>query len=121
MRLQQILEDLVSRTPGGRAAILADWEGEAVVFYPRNNGASFHIKLVGAHHGVILDLVRELAQKNRLGATCQLTFMLQNFQVITTPVNSEYYLVLTLDPQAVPARATPMLKKAIADLEEEVA
>lgn len=121
MRLQQILEDLVSGTPGGRFAILADWEGEAVVFYPENNGANYHIKVVGAHHGIILDQARELGEKTSQGNARQITFLLQNFHVITTPVTNEYYLVLSLDPQAIPARAQPMIKKAVRELEEEIA
>jgi len=121
MRLQRILEELVAETPGVKAAILADWEGEAVVFSPQNNGANYHIKLVGAHHGVILDQAREMTQKTSLGQARQITFFLQNFHVITTPINRDYYLVLTLDPHAIPGRAKPMLKKALRELEEEIA
>ena len=41
MRLKEILEELVERTPGARAAVLADWEGEAVVAYPSGDETDY--------------------------------------------------------------------------------
>ncbi len=63
MELQQILETLVETTPGARAAVLADWEGEAVVAYTSGEETDYNIKFVGAHQGIILDRAREMLER----------------------------------------------------------
>jgi len=119
MRLQQILENLVTSVPGATGAILADWEGEAVVSYAPEQ-SDYNIKFVGAHHGILLNRARELSERLCLGAARQITFLQENFHVITAPVNSDYYLVMTLRPGAAPAMARVPVKKAIREIEADI-
>ncbi|HUT53446.1 MAG TPA: roadblock/LC7 domain-containing protein [bacterium] len=121
MRLKEILTDLVERTPGARAAVLADWEGEAVVAYTSGDQTDYDIKFVGAHQGIILTQAREMIERCEMGAARELSFAQQNFQVITIPVNSDYYLVLTLQPGPHAAFARATLKKAVREIEEDIA
>jgi predicted regulator of Ras-like GTPase activity (Roadblock/LC7/MglB family) len=121
MRLKEILEELVERTPGARAAVLADWEGEAVVAYTSGEETDYDIKFVGAHHGIILARAREMIERCDLGSPRELTFSQQNFQVITIPVNSDYYLVLTLQPGPHAPFAKAAVKKAVHEIEQDIA
>lgn len=120
MQLLQILNDLLAGAPGARSAVLADWEGEAVVVAARNGDREYDIKVIGAHHGIILALARQMLTRLGLGEASDLTFVHDKFQVITAPVNREYYVVLTLDPAALPALARPALQDAIVALEKEI-
>jgi predicted regulator of Ras-like GTPase activity (Roadblock/LC7/MglB family) len=120
MGLSQILETLVERVPGAKAAILADWEGEAVVAYTSGEDTDYEIKFVGAHHGIILNRAREMIERLAMGEAREITFSLERFHVITTPVNRDYYLVLTLGPGALPARAKPEVQKAVKDIEKDI-
>lgn len=120
MGLKQIIEDLVEKTPGAIAAVLADWEGEAVVAYTSGEQTDYNIKFVGAHHGIILAKAREMIERLDLGQTRQISFSQQNLQIITIPVNSDYYLVLTLNPQSNPGYARVPLKKAVREIEADI-
>ena len=120
MRLQQILDDLVHGAPGATAAILADWEGEAVVISAANGVSDYDIKVIGAHYGVLLNLVRDLNQRMGLGDAGELTYLQEQFHVVVTTINNEYYLVLTFKPESLPARARPAVKKAIRELAPEI-
>ena len=63
------LGKIVEATPGGIGAILVDDEGEAIDLFTR--GDSFEIKLAGAHHGIILGLIKRSMDRfekgNKLG------------------------------------------------------
>ncbi len=120
MLLEMILEHLVTSVPGARAAILADWEGEAVVTYTGNGRDEYEIKFVGAHHGILLNRARELAARVSLGRARQMEFVMDSFSVITAPVNDEYYLVLTMEPGALAPRARPAIYRAVREIEEDI-
>jgi predicted regulator of Ras-like GTPase activity (Roadblock/LC7/MglB family) len=121
MTLQLILEDLVNQAPGAISAILADWEGEAVVTYSNGDFSDYEVKFVGAHLGILLDRSRELIKRLNIGReTRELFFSHEKFSVITIPVTSEYYVVLTLQPNSRPELAKPALKDAIRKLVEDI-
>jgi predicted regulator of Ras-like GTPase activity (Roadblock/LC7/MglB family) len=120
MGLQQILDELVAGAPGAMAAILADWEGEAVVLSANEGFDDYQIKVIGAHHGVLLQLARDLNKKLNLGDSRDITFLQDRFHVVTAPINHEYYLVLTLKPLSVPVLAKPAIQKAIRELYAEI-
>jgi len=120
MRLDRILEDLVESVPGARAAVLADWEGEAVVSYTSGEQTDYEIKFVGAHHGILLERAREMIKRLSLGNTREISFVMDRFNVITAPVNSEYYLVLTMAPRSAPAMARMSMRKAMTEIERDI-
>ncbi len=120
MSLDKIIEDLVESVPGSRAAILADWEGEAVVTYTSGERTDYEIKFVGAHHGIILARAKEMIERLSHGAAEKIVFHQDEFTVITAPVNDEYYVVLTLDPYAIPGQADMGLRKAVKLIKEDI-
>ncbi len=120
MQLNEIIEDLVERTPGARAAILADWEGEAVVTYTSGEQTDYEIKFVGAHHGILLTRAKEMIDRLSLGKPKLISFTHDQFNIITAPVNNDYYIVLTLGPDAIISQANMTLKKALSDVEKDI-
>lgn len=121
MRLNEILETLVENVPGANAAILADWEGEAVATYTSGENTDYNIKFVGAHHGLLLGKAREMIERLSLGQPREITFLQDLFHVITIPINQDYYLVLTLLPDSIPAMAKHKASRAAREIEIEIA
>jgi predicted regulator of Ras-like GTPase activity (Roadblock/LC7/MglB family) len=122
MRLHRILHDLVETAPGAIAAVLADWEGESVAVYTRGgDGSDYEIKFVGAHQGILLARAREMIERLRQGEPREFTISSDRFQAITVPVNHDYYVVLTLAPGALPFRVRAAVKKAVAEIEADIA
>jgi predicted regulator of Ras-like GTPase activity (Roadblock/LC7/MglB family) len=123
MRLRQILEELVKGLPGATAAVLADWEGEAVAAFCAGRGSEeeeYNIRFVGAHHGIILTRAREMIARLAQGEARELVFSHQYLRVLTVPVNHEYYVVLTLEARAWPFLARSALRRAVAAIEAEI-
>jgi len=120
MPFRTILEELVERVPGARAAVLADWEGEAVAAYTSGEGTDYDIKFIGAHHGIILDHARQVLAELHLGQAREISFVQEQFHVLTAPVNSEYYVVLTLGPDTPLGRARFELRQALSQLKKEI-
>jgi len=121
MKLNRILEQLVASVPGAGAAALLDWEGESVVLFNQSKHSDYQIKLLGAHHGIILDRARQMIKRLSLGGEpTELIFSLQNLNVVTMPVNHEYYLMLTLRPGSAPVFAGGALRRAAAEIEADI-
>jgi len=120
MPFKAILEELVERVPGARAAVLADWEGESVAAYTSGEGTDYDIKFIGAHHGIILEHARKVLTELKLGQAQELSFVQEQFQVLTVTVNSEYYVVLTLSPGTQLGHARFQLRQALAQLKKEM-
>lgn len=120
MPFRTILEELVERVPGARAAVLADWEGESVAAYTSGEGTDFDIKFIGAHHGIILDRARKILSELKLGKAREISFVQEQFHVLTVAVNSRYYVVLTLAPDTPLGRARLELRQALTRLKKEM-
>jgi len=119
MGLQEIVNQLVASTPGALAAILADWEGEAVVIATRRGG-DYEIKFIGAHHGLLLDRSRELTRRLMIGEPREICFQARDFNILTAPVNKEYYLVLTLEARVHPVLARPRFYEAVREIRHDI-
>ncbi len=117
---REILEDLVERTPGAIAAVFADWEGEAVGAYTSGEETDYDIKVVGAHHGILLDRTRQVLKGMDLGQAKEITFQMDKFHVLTAPVNGEYYVVLTIHARNNPGQAKHALRQAVVKIREEI-
>jgi predicted regulator of Ras-like GTPase activity (Roadblock/LC7/MglB family) len=120
MQLNEIIEELVEKTPGARAAILADWEGEAVVAYTSGEQTDYEIKFVGAHHGILLSRAKEMIDRLSLGSPKLISFKHDEFNIITAPVNNDYYIVLTLGPDSIVGQANMTLKRAVSEVEKDI-
>lgn len=97
MPFKRMLEDLVNRVPGATAALFADQEDEAVAAYTSAEDTEYGIKFVGAHHGILLRKARDMLSGMKMGETKHVIFQHEKLHVIASPVDSDYYLVLTFN------------------------
>lgn len=118
MPFKKILQEFVERTPGASGAILADWEGEAVEQFCRYD--DFELKIIGAHKGIILNLIKELHAAIAAGKPHEALITTETLHVIIGPVGQDYSLVMTLDRDAIVGRALYSFKETVLSLYKEI-
>jgi predicted regulator of Ras-like GTPase activity (Roadblock/LC7/MglB family) len=115
---KSLLNALIERVPGAQGAILADWEGEAVDQVGSMD--DYDLKVVGAHKGVILHNMREVAGRLGDDELKEIIITTKQAQTIVLPVTSDYYLVLTLDRSDVLGLALMEARRCIQALYREI-
>lgn len=119
MPFKAILHDLVEATAGATAAILIDWEGEAVELYsPAAN--DFDIKILGAHQNIIFNRIREIRQRVPSQTICNTVITTDRQHLILGAIGDDYTLVTTLERNALVGRALVGVQRAIKLLEKEI-
>ena len=118
MPFKRILQEFVENTPGAIGAILADWEGEAVEQFCRYD--DFELKIIGAHKGIILNLIKDLHKAAAAGNPQEALISTESLHVIIGPVGQDYSLVMTLDRDAIVGRALYGFKEAVQSLYKEI-
>lgn len=118
MVFKEILKGAVDGLPGATGAILADWEGESVEFY--FTGPDYDIKLLGAHEGILLNLINEAAGNNGHGDVKALLMTMDEGKVVVQPLKDGYYLVLLLGRAANTGRALRGAGTAASKIIEEL-
>ncbi len=111
--LNRLLEDI----PGALGAIIIDWEGEAVDQVARIE--EYDIKVLGAHKGIILNLLREALSRIDSGALEEVLIRTGENKTLIAPLNEDYYLVLTLGPEAIAGRAAFKMRRSVTELRSE--
>jgi len=91
---KDILKSTVEGLPGALGAIFADWEGESVEHFFA--GPEDEIKLLGAHQGILLNLVKEAAAGAGHGAVKCMMLTTDKARVVVQPIKDGYFLVLLL-------------------------
>ena len=97
MPYQVLLDDLVQRLPGARAALLLDVEGELVV---ESGARDLRHRLIGAYQGIALAALRRILDRYEGGDPGLLVCRYARGTVIVRPLADGYYLVLALAPEA---------------------
>jgi predicted regulator of Ras-like GTPase activity (Roadblock/LC7/MglB family) len=117
---KNILRELVETTSGASGAILTDWEGEEVVHYCCSHTDEFDLKLIGAHKAIILSWIKETQQRLQHDGALEavITTELQHF--IVGAIGSDYTLILTLEKDAMLARARYCFQKSVKLLAKEI-
>lgn len=118
MPFKRMLEGLVLRIPGATGAILADWEGEAVEQFCL--GDVFELKVIAAHKGVILNLIKELHEAIAVGSPREAVITTHEGHVVVGPVGPDYALVVTLERSAIVGRALRHFQESVTDLYGEI-
>lgn len=118
MPFKTILRELVETVPGASGAILADWEGESVEQFCVYD--DFELKVLGAHKGIILNLIKDVHVRLAAGEPREAVITSASQHVITGMVGPEYSLVMTLGRDAVVGRALYRFRKAVKLLEKEI-
>ena len=119
MPLNALLQNLLGELPDALGVVLADWEGEAVAHAARMD--DFELKVFGAHHGIILDSLRQAAARLGEPGVEEVAIHADNRLILVTPVTEEYFVVLTLESEGLLARARHVLQAYAPQLHEEVA
>lgn len=118
MPFKSILKDLMDAVPGATGAILADWEGEAVE--QCCNYDIFDLKIIGAHKGILLNLMKDAHQKMSAGNMLHTVISTTNQHYLTGPIGADYFLVMTLDKTAIVGQAVHSFKEALALMYREI-
>lgn len=118
MPFKRILQELVENTPGASGAILADWEGEAVEQFCSYD--DFELKIIGAHKGIILNLIKDLHAAIAAGNPNEALITTESLHVVIGPIGQDYSLVMTLERDAIAGRALYCFKEAVKVLYKEI-
>jgi len=119
MPFKSIMAHLVNSSPGATGAIFVDWEGEAVDQYTVNEDI-YHLKVVGAHKGVILNLIDEARNAGKDEEIETVTVRMERYDVLMAPVIDGYFVAITLKRGAPLSRARFEIKKAAQALKKEM-
>jgi predicted regulator of Ras-like GTPase activity (Roadblock/LC7/MglB family) len=99
---RQILQELVTSTPGAIGALFLDWEGETVeLIGERPFDADEHdLKIVGAYQGIFLTQLRELCARVEAGQPHRFKIDFEAKRVLSCDLKDGYYVVLVVDTSA---------------------
>ncbi len=112
-----ILESLLAQVPGSVAAALVDAQGELVV---GAGGMDDRQRLIGAYEGIALTVAARAARRTGAGAVRSLAWRHEAGTVLLVPLHDGYYLVLSLEPQALVALALRRCEEARLRLNAEI-
>ena len=113
----RILENLRSRVPGARAALLLDSQGELVV---GAGDLGERERLIGAYAGITLGMALRGAERYEGGRLDHLVWRHEHGSVVICPLSDGYYLALFLGPEALVAIGVQRAKEARPSLDAEL-
>lgn len=119
MPFKKQLNRMLEKIPGALGAIIADWEGEAVDQVALMD--DYDIKILGAHKGIILTRLREALERVDGGELEEILISAEQNQTLIAPVTEDYFLVLTLLPEAMLGRASFELRRCAGLLRKDIA
>ena len=111
--LSRLLEDI----PGALGVIIIDWEGEAVDQVTRTD--EYDIKVLGAHSGIILSLLREALFRVDGGALEEVVIRTDCNKTLIVPFTEDYLLIVQLEAKAIAARAVYKMRCCVDELRSE--
>jgi len=117
MAFKALLNRLLEDIPGALGAIIVDWEGEAVDQVTRMN--EYDIKVLGAHSGIILRLLREALFRIENGNLEEVVFRTAQSKTMIAPLTEDYLLILQLGEDAIAARAAYKMRHCVSELRHE--
>lgn len=105
---------------------MLDWEGEIVEEYSTVEG--FELDLIGAHHGIILDIVKDASTSHNGGRMAQnkvgissVIISTEGIRLIISTLKDNYYLVVAMPrSNGIASFAAYKSRKAIKKLEAEM-
>ena len=118
MPFKTILKELMDAVPGATGAILADWEGEAVEQCCQFD--VFALKVIAAHKGILLNLMKDAHQKIEAGELRHTVITTEGQHFLTGPIGADYFLVMTLDKTAIVGLAVHHFQAALQRMFREI-
>jgi predicted regulator of Ras-like GTPase activity (Roadblock/LC7/MglB family) len=117
MPFKSLLKRLLEDIPGALGAIIVDWEGEAVDQVARIS--DYDIKVLGAHSGILLGLLREALARIDSGKLLDVVIRTGQNKTLISPLTDDYFLILQLGSEAIAARAAYRMRHCVAELRDE--
>ena len=117
MPFEKILKDLTVRARA-TGAIMLDLEGEVVASYAR--AASLEIDLIGAHHGIILDIIKDASRRSASNDVDFVSITTSSVRLAISPLKEGYYLVIAAPKSTPSGRALFESRRARVELEREM-
>jgi len=117
MPFKSLLNRLLEDIPGALGAIIIDWEGESVDHVARVD--EYDIKVLGAHSGIILSLLREALSQVDGGVLEEVVIRTDQNKTLVAPLTEDYLLVLQLGLKSITSRAAYKMRCCMEELRSE--
>ena len=117
MEFERILKELTGRAGANGAIMLAN-DGEVVAYH--TDKAGLDIDLIGAHHGVILDIIRDASARSDFKDIKSVSITTDTHRLAISTLKDGYYIVLSMDKTLPIGRALYESDRAAKMLEEEM-
>jgi predicted regulator of Ras-like GTPase activity (Roadblock/LC7/MglB family) len=117
MAFERILKELTDRSGASGAIMLAN-DGEVVAYH--TDEAGLDIDLIGAHHGVILDIIRDASARSDFRDITSVSITTDTNRLAISTLKDGYYIVLSMDKTLPIGRALYESDRAARMLEEEM-
>lgn len=115
---QAVLDDLVRRVPGSRAALLLDQEGMSIA--QTGPGSGLDLEAAGAGAGLLLRETLAAAERLGQGAVGEVLLEAERVTVAMIPLKNACSLCLLLGPEAVLGRSLFEARKAAFALDQSL-
>ena len=116
---KEALQNVVDNTVGGVAGLLMDAEGIAVDQYTAQ-ADDFEVESVGMEYSVVLKTVANASQMLQAGATEELTVKTERLVTLIRMVTDQYFVAITLRPDANVGKARYLLRVQASRLVDEL-
>lgn len=105
------LREVVDKTEGALASLLMDFEGIPVESYKKDSSL-FDIDIVGAEFSVIVKSVQRAVESLDAGTTKEFAVQADKVITIVRLLNKDYFVALTMKPEANIGKGRYMLRLA---------
>jgi len=117
MAFESILKELTGKSGASGAIMLAN-DGEVVAYH--TDEAGLDIDLIGAHHGVILDIIRDASKRSDFKDIKSVSITTDTNRLAISTLKEGYYIVLAMRKALPIGRALYESGRAAKMLEQEM-
>lgn len=117
MPFTRILKELTEKS-GAKGAIMLDYDGEVVASY--SEAETLEIDLIGAHHGIILNIIKDAAARSSGGMVSSVSISTDILRIAISSIKDDYYLVMAMDRRSPVGKAAFESRRAVKELEKEM-
>jgi predicted regulator of Ras-like GTPase activity (Roadblock/LC7/MglB family) len=116
---KDLLRDLVERTEGATGGLIMGFDGITLEKYLRP-GKEQDIETLGMEWSVVLSQISKAAEALEAGGTQEVQIRAERMTTVIRLLNEEYFIALTLAPQANTGKGRYLLRTAAPKLLEEL-
>lgn len=117
---QEVLREVVERTEGGVAGLLMGFDGIPVDMYVRHTSLPVDVETVGMELSVILKDIRKAAEMLETGEATEVSIQAEHMTTVIRVLNEEYFVAMTLEPNANYGKARFLLRTVSSKLLSEL-